>query len=109
METQQPVEDYWSAVEDVAENVLAELADSDPADRDELLSTLVNERCDQHDYVIHNELQVHTLLYSNSPCASFFNGTFTAKYDSHDDFPFAAFAADAFEADVKDKVLEGLD
>lgn len=108
-DTHQQIDAYWSAVEEVAENILSELTDADPDDRDEYLTTLIDERCDQHDYVIHCDLQVRTLQYSNSPCAALFNGTFKAKYDTHDDFPFAAFAADAFEADVRDKVLEELE
>lgn len=109
-ETHQQIEDYWSAVEDVAEHIVADFNDADPDDdRDELLIRLVNEHTEQHDYVIGTELQIYTLQFSNHPCASFFHGTFKSTYDIHDSFPFQAFAADAFEEDVKDKVLELLD
>lgn len=108
-ETHQQIEAYWSAVEDVAEHIVAEFNDADDEDRDELLTRLVNEHTEQHDYVIGTELQIHTLQFSNHPCASFFHGTFKNRYDIHDCFPFQVFAADAFEADVKDKVLELLD
>lgn len=94
----------------MAENVVAELADADTDnDRDELLIQLIGERCDQHGYVINDELQIHTLLYSQNPCAGFFNGTFKSDYASGDNFPFADFAADAFEMDVIDKVRELLE
>ena len=113
-QNQRESDDYWQAVQDVAEHIVAELNDADAdADRDELWTQLVDERCDQHDYVIGTELQIHTLLYSDHPCASFFNGTFASQgRNSTEDFPFAEFAADAFEMDVTDKVkqlLEGHD
>lgn len=105
--TQREIDDYQQAVQDVAENVVAEMQDADPDDdRDELLTQLVDERCDQHDHVINDELQIHTLLYSNHPCAALFNGTYKSDYNSTDSFPFADFAADAFEMDVIDKVKE---
>ena len=99
-------DNYWQAVQDVAENVVAELADADPEeDRDEILARLVHDRTDQHDYVIRDDLQVHTLQFSQSPCAALFNGTILGgNYRPGDDFPFASFAADAFEADVIHKV-----
>lgn len=109
LETHQQIEVYWSAVENVAEHIVAEFNDADDEDRDELLTRLVNEHTEQHDYVIGTELQIYTLQFSNHPCASFFHGTFKTRYDIHDSFPFQAFAADAFEEDVKDKVLELLD
>ncbi len=69
-------DNYWQAVQDVAENVVAELADADPdEDRDELLTRLVHDRTDQHDYVIRDDLQIHTLQFSQNPCAALFNGT----------------------------------
>lgn len=102
-------DNYWQAVQDTAENVVAELADADPdEDRDELLTRLVHERTDQHDYVIRDDLQIHTLQHSQHPCAALFNGTVLGSdYRPGDNFPFAAFAADAFEADVirKTKLL----
>ena len=108
--TQREIDDYRQAVQDVAENVVAELEDVDSDDdRDELLAQLIDERCDQHDYVIGNELQIHTLLYSTHPCAAFFSGTFKSDYRSTDNFPFADFAADAFEMDVTDKVKQLLE
>ena len=108
--TQREIDDYRQAVQDVAENVVAELQDADPDDdRDELLTQLIDERCEQHDYVIGTELQIHTLLYSNHPCAAFFSGTYKSDFNSTDSFPFADFAADAFEMDVIDKVKELLD
>lgn len=99
-------DDYWQAVADVAENVVAELNDADPdEDRDELLTRLVHERTDQHDYVIRDDLQIHTLQHSQQPCAALFNGTVLGSdYRPGDSFPFAAFAADAFEMDVTAKV-----
>jgi hypothetical protein len=108
--TEQPMsehfDNYWQAVQDVAENVVAELADAEPdEDRDELLSRLIHDRIDQHDYVIRDDLQIHTLQYSQHPCAALFNGTLLGhQYGPGDNFPFAAFAADAFEADVAHKV-----
>ena len=109
-ETRQQIEDYWSAVEDVAENIVAEINDADPEeDRDELLVRLLDESTEQHEYVINTDLQIHTLQFSNHPCASFIHGTFKSEYAIHDSFPFQAFAADAFEEDVKDKVVELLD
>ena len=109
-EVHQLIEDYWSAVEDVAEHIVAEANDADPdEDRDELLTRLVDDHTQQHVCVINTDLQIHTLQFSNNPCASFFHGTFKNKYDIHDSFPFQAFADDAFEEDVKDKVLELLD
>lgn len=98
-------DNYWQAVTDTAENVVAELADADPdEDRDELLTRLVHERTDQHDYVIRDDLQIHTLQQSQHPCAALFNGTLVGhQYKPGDNFPFAAFAADAFEMDVIQK------
>ena len=66
---------------------------------------MLHENTDQNEYVISDELQVHTLLYSKHPCAALFNGTLP-KCSSTDNFPFAAFAAEAFEADVAEKVKE---
>lgn len=99
-------DNYWQAVQDTAENVVAELADADPdEDRDELLARLVHERTDQHDYVIRDDFQIHTLQHSKNACAALFNGTLVGhQYQPGDNFPFAAFAADAFEADVIAKV-----
>jgi len=100
--------DYWHAVTDVAENVIADLEDADE-DRDEFLSRLIAEKCDQHEYVIGNDLCVHTLRYSNNACAGFFDGTFAANHYARNAlFPFTDLAADAFEADVTDKVKEML-
>lgn len=99
-------DNYWLAVLEVAENVVAELADAEPdEDRDELLARLVHDRTDQHDYVIRDFLQIHTLQFSQHPCAALFNGTLQGHhYAPGDNFPFAALAADAFEADVIGKV-----
>jgi hypothetical protein len=99
---------YWQAVEDVAEHIVAEMADADPdEDRDELLARLVHDRIDQHDYVIRDDLQIHTLQHSQHPCAALFNGTMLGgNYMPGDNFPFAGFAADALEADVIAKVKE---
>ena len=109
-ETQREIDDYRQAVQDAAENVVAELQDANPDDdRNELLAQLVDERCEQHDYVIGTELQIHTLLYSNNPCAAFFNGTFKSDYRSTDSFPFADLAAGAFQMDVTARVKELLD
>ena len=107
-QAKQQHDDYWQAVTDVAENVVAEFRDTDDdEDRDELLTRLVHESTDQHDYVIFNELQVHTLQHSKHPCAALFNGTLVGhSYRPGDSFPFAGFAADAFEMDVTSKVKE---
>ena len=107
-------DNYWQAVADVAENVVAEMAEEDPdEDRDELLARLIHDRIDQHDYVIRDDLQIHTLQHSRHPCAALFNGTLLgSNYMPGDNFPFAAFSADAFEADVIQEVknlLEGDD
>jgi hypothetical protein len=97
-------DNYWQAVMDVAEAIVTELNDAEPdEDQDELLTRLVDESTDQHDYVIRDDLQIHTLQQSQNPCAALFNGTL-GRYASGDNFPFAAFAADAFAADVAHKV-----
>lgn len=99
-------EDYWQAVTDVAQNIVAELEDTDE-DRDEVLSRLVHDAIDQHDYVIQDDLQIQTLQQSQHPCAALFNGTLLGHhYGPGDNFPFGAFAADAFEADVAQKVKQ---
>mgnify|MGYP000992221464 CR=1 FL=1 len=97
---------YWQAVADVAENIVAELQDADPEeDRDELLHRLLHESTDDHDYVIHEDLQIHTLHHSQHPCAALFNGTLLGeRFRPGDNFPFASFAAEAFEMDVAAKV-----
>ena len=52
-------DNYWQAVQYLAENIVAELADEDPEeDRDETLARLVHDRTDQHDYVIRDDLQI---------------------------------------------------
>jgi hypothetical protein len=101
-------DNYWQAVQDAAESILAELEDTDE-DQDELLTRLVDEYTDQHDYVVRDDLQIQTLQHSQHPCAAIFNGTVLSnRYQPGDDFPFAAFAADAFAADVANKVKEML-
>ena len=103
-EAKQQHDDYWLAVTDVAENIVAELQDTDE-DRDEALTRLVHDAIDQHDYVIQDDLQIQTLQQSQHPCAALFNGTLVGhSYQPGDNFPFAAFAGDAFEADVASKV-----
>ena len=106
--TQEQLDNYRKAVADTAENIIAEI-EADDTNRDESLQQLVNEQIELHDYVINPELQIHTLLYSAHPCAAFFNGTYEDQYASTDNFPFAVFAADAFEQDVIEKVKELLD
>ena len=102
-------QDYWQAVTDVAEQIVDELQDTDE-DRDEALHRLLHENTDQHDCVIFDELQVLTLQFSKHPCAAFFNGTLLQqRFRPTDSFPFAAFAAEAFEMDVAQKVKELLD
>ena len=97
-------DNYWQAVKDVAEAIVAEMDNTDE-DQDELLTRLVDEYTDQHDYVIRDDLQIHTLQYSQNPCAALVNGTLLGhRYQPGDNFPFAAFAADAFAADVSQKV-----
>jgi hypothetical protein len=103
-QAQQDNDNYWLAVQEVAERIVDELNDADE-DRNELLHRLLHENTDQHDYAINDGLQVHTLFYSKHPCAALFNGTLP-KYQSTDNFPFAAFAAEALEADVAEKVKE---
>lgn len=102
-------EDYWQAVEDLAEQIVEELNDAEEEDRNELFHRLLHENTDQHQYVINDDLQLHTLRHSKNPCAALFNGTLSGGYQSTDDFPFAAFAGDAFEADVSEKVAELLE
>jgi hypothetical protein len=104
-QAKQEYDDYWQAVTDVAENVIADLTDDE--NRDELLTRLIAEKCDQHECVIGNDLCIHTLKYSANACAGFFDGTFAANhYARNAQFPFTDLAADAFEADVTDKVKE---
>lgn len=107
-QAKQESDDYWAAVIDVAENVVADLEDAaDEDDRDELISRLIAEKCDQHEYVIGVDLCIHTLKYSSNACAGFFDGTFAGnQYPRNAEFPFTDLAADAFEADVTDKVKE---
>jgi cephalosporin-C deacetylase-like acetyl esterase len=105
-QAQQDSDNYWQAVEDVAERIVEELSADEGDDRNETLHRLLYESTDQHDYVINDDLQLHVLRHSKHPCAAFFNGTMSGGYQSADDFPFAAFAADAFEADVAEKVKE---
>ncbi len=106
-QAKQEHDDYWQAVTDVAENVVADLDADDEDDRDELISRLIAEKCDQHEYVIGNDLCIHTLKYSSNACAGFFDGTFAGnQYARNAEFPFTDLAADAFEADVTDKVRE---
>ena len=105
-QAKQEHDDYWQAVNDVAETVVAELEDTNE-DEDESLIRLVHEATDQHDYVIRDDLQIQTLQHSQHPCAALFNGTLLGHhYLPSDNFPFAAFAADAFEADVIQQVKE---
>ena len=97
-------DNYWQAIMDVAESIVTELNDAEPdEDQDELLVRLLDEHTDQHDYVIRDDLQIQTLQRSQSPCAALSNGTL-GRYVPGDNFPFAAFAADAFAADVAHKV-----
>lgn len=105
-QAKQQHDDYWQAVTDVAESIVAELEDTDE-DQDELLTRLIHEAIDQHDYVIRDDLQIQTLQHSQHPCAALFNGTLIGHhYRPGDNFPFAAFAADALEMDVSQKVKE---
>ena len=108
-QAQQDSDNYWKAVADLAEQIVEELDEAEGGDRDELLHRLLHENTDQHDYVINDELQLHVLRHSKHPCAALFNGTLGHSYQSTDDFPFAAFAGDAFEADVSEKVNELLE
>lgn len=110
-QAKQEHDDYWQAVTDVAENVVADLEDADDEDdRDELLTRLIADKCDQHLYVIGNDLCIDTLRYSDNACAGFSDGTFAANHYARDaQFPFSDLAADAFEADVTDKVKELLE
>ena len=104
-ETQQDSDHYWEAVTDVAEQIVEELSEAEDGQND-LLHQLLHENTDQHDYVINEVLQLHTLQHSKNPCAALFNGTLSGGYQSTDNFPFAAFAGDAFAADVAVKVNE---
>ena len=61
-------DNYWQAVTDVAEQIVAEVRDADPdEDRDELLHRLLHENTDDHDYVVRDDLQIQTLQYSQAP------------------------------------------
>jgi predicted transcriptional regulator len=108
-QAQQDSDNYWQAVENLAEQIVEELGDAEADDRDELLHRLLHENTEQHEYVINDDLQLHVLRHSKHPCAALFNGTLSGGHQSTDDFPFAAFAGDAFEADVSAKVKELLD
>jgi hypothetical protein len=105
-QTQQQHDDYWQAVTDVAESIVAELPDADPEeDRDELLHRLLHENIDDHDYVVRDGLQIQTLMYSQHPCAALFDGTLLGeRHRPGDNFPFASFAAEAFQMDVRQTV-----
>lgn len=104
-------EEYWHAVNETAESIIAEFMDNDDGqDQHELLQSLLSEFCDQHGYVICDDLNIHTLLYSQNACAGFFNGTFAAnKYASDAPFPFSTLAGAAFEIDVAYRVQRLLD
>ncbi len=99
-------DNYWQAVTDVAEQIVAEVWDADPdQDRDELLHRVLHENTDDHEYVVCNELQLLTLQFSQHPCAALFNGTLLAeRRRPSDNFPFTSFAVEAFEMDVSAKV-----
>lgn len=72
-QAQRDHDDYWQAVNDLAEQVVAEVQDTDATDgHDEVLHRLLHEHTDQHDYVIRDGLQVQTLRYSQHPCAALF-------------------------------------
>jgi len=107
-QTQQQHADYWQAVNDVAEQIVAEVQDTNTdEDRDEALHRLLHEATDDHDYVVLDDLQIQTLQYSQHPCAALFNGTLLGeRFRPGDNFPFAAFAAEAFQMDVAEKVKE---
>jgi tRNA splicing ligase len=105
-QSQQDKQDYWQAVEDVANRIVEELNDAEDDDRNELLHRLLHENTDQHPYIINDELQLHVLRYSKHPCAALFNGTIGSSHQSTDDFPFSACAGAAFETDVSVKVSE---
>jgi hypothetical protein len=97
-------------VNDTAEALVAELEVDDEQDRDEQLSFIVADHCDRHEYLINEELNIHTLLYSQNACSAFFNGTFPmSRYASGGPFRFPALAADAFEADVIGRVHQLID
>lgn len=103
-------DNYWQAVTDVAEQIVATLRDDPEEDRDELMHRLLHENTDDHDYVVRFECQIQTLQYSRHPCAALFNGTLLGeRYRPGDNFPFASFAAEAFEMDVAAKVKKLLD
>ena len=105
-QAQQDSDNYWQAVEDLAEQIVQDLQDADDEDSGDLLHRLLHENTDQHEFVINDELQLHVLRHSKHPCAALFNGTLSGGYQSTDDFPFAEFAGDAFETDVAVKVNE---
>ena len=68
-QAKQEHDDYWQAVNDVAEAVVAELEDTDE-DQDESLTRLVHEATDQHDCVIRDDLQIQTLQHSQHSVCS---------------------------------------
>jgi hypothetical protein len=108
-QAQQDHDDFWQAVTDLSEQIVAEFQDTDE-DRDEALHRLLHENTDDHDYVIRDDLQIRTLQHSKHPCAALFNGTLLGeRHRPTDKFPFAAFAAEAFEMDVAEKVKVLLD
>lgn len=97
--------DYWNAVETLAQNVFDEFkSDDEECDDNEHMLQLINEAVDQHEYVIHEELQIQTLQQSQHPCAALYEGL-SHDYRPGDNFPFAAFAASAMEADVTKRFL----
>lgn len=110
-QTQEQHDNYWQAVTDVAEIIVAEVRDADPEEeRDELLHRLLHEKTDDHDYVVRDDLQIRTLLCSQHPCAALFNGTLLGeRHRPNDNFPFASFAAEAFQMDVVGKVKNLMD
>jgi hypothetical protein len=103
-QSQQDGDNYWDAVDDVAEEIAEELGFAEPDERDELLYQLLHEKAETNEYVINYDLQIITLQHSENPCAALFNGSVRSGYLNTDGFPFAAFAFDAFVTDIAKKV-----
>lgn len=101
-------DNYWDAVITAAENVVENhRSDIENGNVDESdFEQLINEHCDQHDYVINVDLQIHTLLYSAHPCVGFDLGP---RAKPTDEFPFGWFAGYAFERDVLEKAKDYLE
>ncbi len=98
-------EDYKAAVKDFAENLVYSLENYDKGEWKERFQILLDDKLDLEPYVIDEDLNILTLIYSDFPCAGIVDGTSPNSKkldnDSKRAFPFQQFAYDAFEEDVK--------